>query len=313
MLYHFELSVSCLLNNIFQVVTKLGNDANSNDAPCVSDQLLNVEATPFCSKHGEQNDQAINKHGVEMRTGFKIEEIKTGSDGSGQDKVLKKPDIIVPCPRCNSMETKFCYFNNYNVSQPRHFCRNCQRYWTAGGNIRNVPVGSGRRRNKHASHFRHAIMSCDANIAAPGDVSNEIHHLALPLLPQVLPGPIKENETVKEFGTGVPVCKSMTSVHNIEKQKDAHLVSLASDDNNEDQSCPSSSWTCFGVSLESWMEQYCCHGSCSVLNRAHSWVAKCEAWSVVGVSIDDGSSRNLHACCSLSYDATTLELYSWLA
>ncbi|KAF7022366.1 hypothetical protein CFC21_035150 [Triticum aestivum] len=229
-----------LLDAAAEVVTKLGNDANSNDVmPCVSNKLLNVEATPFCSKNREQNDQAISKHGVEVRTGFKSEEIKTGSDGSGQDKVLKKPDIIVPCPRCNSMETKFCYFNNYNVSQPRHFCRNCQRYWTAGGNIRNVPVGSGRRRNKHASHFRHAMMSCDANIAAPGDVSNEIHHLALPLLPQVLPGPIKENKTVKEFGSQVPVCKPMSSIHNIEEQKDTYLVALASGDNSEEQSCPS--------------------------------------------------------------------------
>ncbi|KAH7838453.1 hypothetical protein Vadar_026574 [Vaccinium darrowii] len=46
------------------------------------------------------------------------------------------------------METKFCYFNNYNVNQPRHFCKGCQRYWTAGGALRNVPVGAGRRKNK---------------------------------------------------------------------------------------------------------------------------------------------------------------------
>ncbi|KAL0310628.1 UNVERIFIED_CONTAM: Dof zinc finger protein DOF1.5 [Sesamum angustifolium] len=35
----------------------------------------------------------------------------------------KRPDKIIPCPRCKSMETKFCYFNNYNVNQPRHFCK----------------------------------------------------------------------------------------------------------------------------------------------------------------------------------------------
>ncbi|BAF26477.2 Os10g0406300 [Oryza sativa Japonica Group] len=56
---------------------------------------------------------------------------------------LKKPDKILPCPRCSSMDTKFCYFNNYNVNQPRHFCKHCQRYWTAGGAMRNVPVGAG--------------------------------------------------------------------------------------------------------------------------------------------------------------------------
>ncbi|BBH03961.1 cycling DOF factor 3 [Prunus dulcis] len=59
---------------------------------------------------------------------------------NSQEKTLKKPDKILPCPRCNSMDTKFCYYNNYNVNQPRHFCKACQRYWTAGGTMRNVPV-----------------------------------------------------------------------------------------------------------------------------------------------------------------------------
>ncbi|KAF7030791.1 hypothetical protein CFC21_042250 [Triticum aestivum] len=54
----------------------------------------------------------------------------------------------LPCPRCRSRETKFCYFNNYNVNQPRHFCKACHRYWTAGGALRNVPIGAGRRKNR---------------------------------------------------------------------------------------------------------------------------------------------------------------------
>ncbi|PWA64009.1 Zinc finger, Dof-type [Artemisia annua] len=45
------------------------------------------------------------------------------------------------CPRCESLNTKFCYYNNYNLSQPRHYCKNCRRYWTKGGVLRNVPVG----------------------------------------------------------------------------------------------------------------------------------------------------------------------------
>ncbi|KAG2687826.1 hypothetical protein I3843_09G069300 [Carya illinoinensis] len=68
--------------------------------------------------------------------------------GSDQTSVEKRPDKIIPCPRCKSMETKFCYFNNYNVNQPRHFCKGCQRYWTAGGALRNVPIGAGRRKTK---------------------------------------------------------------------------------------------------------------------------------------------------------------------
>ncbi|XP_010552571.1 PREDICTED: cyclic dof factor 5-like [Tarenaya hassleriana] len=67
---------------------------------------------------------------------------------SPEKTAMKKPDKILPCPRCKSTDTKFCYYNNYNVNQPRHFCKNCQRYWTAGGSMRNVPVGSGRRKNK---------------------------------------------------------------------------------------------------------------------------------------------------------------------
>ncbi|CAN0853440.1 Cyclic dof factor 4 [Linum grandiflorum] len=69
-------------------------------------------------------------------------------DDDEEPSLDKKPEKIIPCPRCKSMETKFCYFNNYNVNQPRHFCKGCQRYWTAGGALRNVPVGAGRRKNK---------------------------------------------------------------------------------------------------------------------------------------------------------------------
>ncbi|XP_057801371.1 dof zinc finger protein DOF2.4-like [Salvia miltiorrhiza] len=60
------------------------------------------------------------------------------------------PDSSLKCPRCESTNTKFCYFNNYSLSQPRHFCKTCRRYWTRGGALRNVPVGGGCRRNKRS-------------------------------------------------------------------------------------------------------------------------------------------------------------------
>jgi hypothetical protein len=56
-----------------------------------------------------------------------------------------------PCPRCESRDTKFCYYNNYDTSQPRHFCRSCRRYWTKGGSLRNVPVGGGTRKTSSSS------------------------------------------------------------------------------------------------------------------------------------------------------------------
>ncbi|XP_061341870.1 dof zinc finger protein DOF2.2-like [Gastrolobium bilobum] len=55
------------------------------------------------------------------------------------------------CPRCDSSNTKFCYYNNYNLTQPRHFCKTCRRYWTKGGALRNVPIGGGCRKNKSVS------------------------------------------------------------------------------------------------------------------------------------------------------------------
>ncbi|CAD5184845.1 unnamed protein product [Musa acuminata subsp. malaccensis] len=54
------------------------------------------------------------------------------------------------CPRCDSTNTKFCYYNNYNLAQPRHFCKTCRRYWTKGGALRNVPIGGGCRKSKVA-------------------------------------------------------------------------------------------------------------------------------------------------------------------
>ncbi|CAL9768860.1 unnamed protein product [Musa acuminata subsp. burmannicoides] len=52
------------------------------------------------------------------------------------------------CPRCGSCDTKFCYYNNYSLSQPRYFCKGCRRYWTMGGSLRNVPVGGSSRTNR---------------------------------------------------------------------------------------------------------------------------------------------------------------------
>ncbi|KAK1619266.1 hypothetical protein QYE76_024783 [Lolium multiflorum] len=60
-------------------------------------------------------------------------------------------DQPLKCPRCDSAHTKFCYYNNYSLSQPRYFCKTCRRYWTKGGSLRNVPVGGGCRKNKRAS------------------------------------------------------------------------------------------------------------------------------------------------------------------
>ncbi|KAE8665042.1 Dof zinc finger protein DOF3.5 [Hibiscus syriacus] len=58
------------------------------------------------------------------------------------------------CPRCASANTKFCYYNNYSLSQPRYFCKGCRRYWTEGGSLRNVPVGGGCRKTRQGKSIR---------------------------------------------------------------------------------------------------------------------------------------------------------------
>ena len=48
---------------------------------------------------------------------------------SGQTKPPshKRPEVNDPCPRCSSKDTKFCYYNNYNVSA-RGRCLGCSAY-----------------------------------------------------------------------------------------------------------------------------------------------------------------------------------------
>ncbi|XP_073058658.1 uncharacterized protein [Primulina eburnea] len=62
--------------------------------------------------------------------------------------ILEPRSESLTCPRCSSTNTKFCYFNNYNKSQPRHLCKSCKRHWTKGGTLRNIPVGGGRKHKR---------------------------------------------------------------------------------------------------------------------------------------------------------------------
>ncbi|XP_022927122.1 dof zinc finger protein DOF5.3-like [Cucurbita moschata] len=79
-----------------------------------------------------------------------------------------KPTLIQPnCPRCDSSNTKFCYYNNYSLSQPRYFCKSCRRYWTHGGTLRNVPIGGGSRKQKRPKAIPFSSPSPDTLNAPP--------------------------------------------------------------------------------------------------------------------------------------------------
>ncbi|KAM0866115.1 hypothetical protein ACQ4PT_042832 [Festuca glaucescens] len=89
-----------------------------------------------------------------------------------------------PCPRCESRDTKFCYYNNYNTSQPRHYCRSCRRYWTKGGSLRNVPIGGRSRKGTSSS-------SSSSSAASPKSAKNsKRRRVALAAPPEPEPGTI---------------------------------------------------------------------------------------------------------------------------
>ncbi|XP_027937846.1 dof zinc finger protein DOF4.6 isoform X3 [Vigna unguiculata] len=73
--------------------------------------------------------------------------------GAVERKPRPQKEQALNCPRCHSINTKFCYYNNYSLTQPRYFCKTCRRYWTEGGSLRNIPVGGGSRKNKRSSTF----------------------------------------------------------------------------------------------------------------------------------------------------------------
>ncbi|KAH6780273.1 TARGET OF MONOPTEROS 6 [Perilla frutescens var. hirtella] len=77
-------------------------------------------------------------------------------------------ELAPNCPRCFSSNTKFCYYNNYSVSQPRYFCKACRRYWTKGGSLRNVPIGGGCRKTRRSRSVR---RECPPTIPEPTNES----------------------------------------------------------------------------------------------------------------------------------------------
>ncbi|KAL6853316.1 hypothetical protein ACP4OV_019345 [Aristida adscensionis] len=93
--------------------------------------------------HQGNNNNLHNQQGSAMAAAG-----PEGGGGGGGQCLMARPEAGVACPRCDSTNTKFCYFNNYSLSQPRHFCRACRRYWTRGGALRNVPVGRRHAKRK---------------------------------------------------------------------------------------------------------------------------------------------------------------------
>lgn len=158
------------------------------------------EASEETTEEPKSPTSSVNLENLKTERETSLKSSKNGDQSDttsvSQDKTPKKPDKVLSCPRCNSMDTKFCYYNNYNVNQPRHFCKHCQRYWTEGGTMRNVPVGAGRRKNKNSSssvsHYRQ-IMVPEALQTQNGSL----------------------HSAVLTFGSDSPLCDSMASALSI--------------------------------------------------------------------------------------------------
>ncbi|XP_038875469.1 dof zinc finger protein DOF1.8-like [Benincasa hispida] len=98
-------------------------------------------------------------------------------------KSTKPPKEPLNCPRCKSNNTKFCYYNNYSLTQPRYFCKSCRRYWTEGGSLRNVPIGGGSRKNRSKSSTTISISSAPSSSSSSSDHFNNNNNPKLPNYP----------------------------------------------------------------------------------------------------------------------------------
>lgn len=254
--------------------------ARSDVMDACSDRAKAVVESFYAENLGEPHKfSALGNRNEEPQTPVQVEapvyptpkqgQVETNT--TEQEKVFKKPDKVLQCPRCNSLDTKFCYFNNYNVSQPRHFCKNCQRYWTAGGTMRNVPVGAGRRKNKHlASQYRQIIVSSDGVAMTRSEMTDSANHQLLSCGESST-----VNGTLLKFGPEAPLCRSMETVLNLRDQRRCvEMGSLNVEENEEPSSCISS-MTAFsnqGNQLPENTEQrerVCLPGSRNELNTPH--------------------------------------------
>ncbi|XP_038987768.1 dof zinc finger protein DOF1.4-like [Phoenix dactylifera] len=143
------------------------NNNNNNNAPTASNCSNSRTGT---NNNNNNNNKMIHAAAPAARV---------------MDRPAQEQQAALKCPRCDSSNTKFCYYNNYSLSQPRHFCKACKRYWTRGGTLRNVPVGGGCRKNKRVRKPASAVVvSAASSDTRPSPlmppIANSIPPISLP-------------------------------------------------------------------------------------------------------------------------------------
>ena len=79
-------------------------------------------------------------------------------------EIWSPQNLNLRCPRCNSEETKFGYYNNNQISQPRYRCKNCKKFWTHGGKVRDI---SSNGRERRVNRFRDSSPSTVSSAPPP--------------------------------------------------------------------------------------------------------------------------------------------------
>ncbi|EAY91962.1 hypothetical protein OsI_13650 [Oryza sativa Indica Group] len=114
-------------------------------ASALNHASLPVVLQPIVSNPSPTSSSSTSSRSSAQATQQRSSSATSSPHGQGQGGGAAE-QAPLRCPRCNSSNTKFCYYNNYNLTQPRHFCKTCRRYWTKGGALRNVPIGGGCRK-----------------------------------------------------------------------------------------------------------------------------------------------------------------------
>ncbi|KAJ0250743.1 Dof zinc finger protein [Hirschfeldia incana] len=148
---------------------------NENGSLVNGHGLLSHQLPPFPPNPNPNNHHAAASSGLPARLGGSMAERAT------QPKT-PRPKEALNCPRCNSINTKFCYYNNYNHTQPRHYCKACRRYWTHGGKLRDVPQGGRRRRNSKKNKNGNSKSSPTVNAPSSSSGQPRTNH-QFPFLP----------------------------------------------------------------------------------------------------------------------------------
>ncbi|KAG0502340.1 hypothetical protein HPP92_002412 [Vanilla planifolia] len=135
----FRAAVPALTGDLISEGSE-SRDLQANDP--MSDVLSKLEKLEIVkSPLLNQGNACMMKHLLQLTTWHQIlSQNRLTCNAPRTKKTFKRPDKVLSCPLCKSMDSKFCYYNNYNVNQPMYFCKNCERHWTAGGSMRNVPL-----------------------------------------------------------------------------------------------------------------------------------------------------------------------------